>query len=246
MNNISSKDAFKIIAKNTPSIIISVITSLSSVDPSFVILFALASGMINSWGEFGQARVNELITDLNNNKEKFDLSVTSSDKFKSIFLNILERHMKESSEEKRRLFRNYLNEVASGKNIEFNNHTKLLLILDQITPEELRLFMVLPSVIVDWQQEGIRLGGDINDEIYLNRKQIQLRLLNWSISEKEIGNLLGFLNNYGLVNIQNSSGGTIGGGGNSDVDFRGLTDCGRVFYDYINDESPDKTIVNLV
>ena len=131
---ITTSDALPIIAKNALQILIA---GLTAIKPEWGMLFSTSSVIVNAWGDFGQTRVNELVLFISEHKEEFIADIIESDKFKTLFLNILERHMKESSEEKRQLLRNYLLNVGKGINPTFNEFTRMNNILDTITLEEI-------------------------------------------------------------------------------------------------------------
>lgn len=251
---ISTRDAAEIIAKNVPEIAFAAVTALVNVNPVWALLFLTARGLYNAWGEFGQARLNELVIDLEKSKKSFDPDVIETDEFKSVFLCVLERHMKEGSIRKRELLRNYLISVGQGKMPEFDYHTKLLNILDQITGDELRLFMLLPNIIEDSNNELFSLATDkeqatadlLTREVTMNVLQVKMRLKNWGIKTRNLSALIRFLTNYGLIISQDSSSGGIGGGGTTDVIFQGITEVGEVFYDFIDDLSFDKEITTYI
>ena len=97
---ISTSDAVDIVAKNVSEIAFVAVSSLVNVQPVWALIFLTAKGIYSAWGEFGQAKLNELVTDLEKAKNSFDPKVIETDEFKSVFLSALERHMKESSEMK--------------------------------------------------------------------------------------------------------------------------------------------------
>lgn len=233
----------KSVSLSALEVVLPSLTLLLELHPSFNYLFLSAATLINFWGNFSQSRVNELVEKLVREKDYFNLSVISSDKFKSIFLSIIEKYIKESSERKRDLLKNYLVAVAKGYSIEFDGHTKLLSIIDQITPEELRLFILLPKIIADNEKQLLNISKTPVEVIEIDAYQIKMRLYNWDITEKEIENSLIFLNNYGLVLIKHIASGTIGGGGATDIDFAGLSNYGKIFYEFIDDPNFDKKIV---
>ncbi len=129
--------ALPIWARNIPPIIFTAIQGLTAINPIWSVLFATSTALINAWGDFGQTRVNELVLFINEHKEEFMADVIETDKFKTLFLNVLERHMKESSEEKRQLLRNYLLSTGKGMNPNFNEFTKMNNTLDTISLEEI-------------------------------------------------------------------------------------------------------------
>lgn len=248
---LKSTEALEILSKNTSDIVFTTaISALNIVNPIWSILFLTAKGIYGAWSDFGQARVNELVIDLEKNKDSFSVDVLDTDKFKSVFLSILERHMKESSDERRHLLRNYLISVAKGENPDFDYHTKLLNVLDQITGEELRLFILLPNIINDSNDEFFRHSTEETQrtvdlskrEIDMNTLQVKMRLKNWKIKTRDLTSITRFLTNYGIISTYDVSIAGIGGGGKSDIIFTGLTDVGKVFYSCIDDPIFDKEI----
>ena len=251
---IKTKEALEILAKNVPDIIFTTISSLVLVNPVWAILFLMGKGIYGAWSDFGQSRLNEVVISLEKNKNSFNPKILETDKFKSIFLSLLERHMKESSEERRYILRNYLISVAQGKNIDFDYHTKLLSVLDQITGDELRLFMLLPKIIEDSDNEFLQYSTEEERknfnpkkrELSMNTIQVKMRLKNWEIKTRDLSALVRFLTNYGIIVSYDVSISGIGGGGSNDLIFTGLTEVGRVFYDFIDDPIFEKEITTYV
>ncbi len=248
---IKNKEALEILTKNTSDIVFTTaVSALSIINPIWSVLFLTARGIYGAWSDFGQSRVNELVMDLEKHKNSFCKEVLETDKFKSVFLSILERHMKESSYERRHLLRNYLISVAKGESVDFDYHTKLLNILDQITGEELRLFMLLPNIINDSNDEFIKHSTEeiqkttdlSKREIDMNTLQVKMRLKDWKIKTRDLASILHFLANYGIISTYDVSISGIGGGGKSDIIFNGITDVGKVFYGYIDDPIFNKEI----
>lgn len=248
---INSNEALKIIIDNSSDIIFTTaVAGLSIVNPLWSILFLTAKGIYNAWSDFGQSRINELVLELKDKVDTFNPSILETDKFKSVFLSIVERHMKESSERRRQLLRNYLISIAQGKSIDFDYHTKLLNILDQITVEELRLFMLLPNIVDDsnseffaYSTEEMQRSIDLSKrEIDMNVMQVKMRLKDWKIKNRDLSSILHFLANYGVISAYDISTSGIGGSGSNDIIFCGLTDVGKVLYDYIDDPSFNKDI----
>lgn len=139
---IKNKDILVTLAKNVPAILFATISGLTTISPVWGILFATSTALINAWGDFGQSRVNELVSFINEHREEFVGDIIKTDTFKTLFLNVLERHMKESSEEKRQLLRNYLLSTGKGINPNFNEFTRMNSTLDTISLEEIDLLML--------------------------------------------------------------------------------------------------------
>ncbi len=138
-DEISAKSGLEILGKVLPTYIFTCITALTAINPTWSVLFAAASGIINTWSDFGQARINELVQYIDEHREEFVDEIIATDKFKGVFLNVLERHMTEVMEAKRELLRGYLLGVGVGVQADFDYHSKILSVLDQISFEEIAL-----------------------------------------------------------------------------------------------------------
>ena len=250
---ITTAEGLKILGNYVPDIALTVISSLVTVHPVLMVAFLAAKGMYGVWGDYGQARLNEMVVELEKNKKTLDPEVLKTEKFASVFLNTLERHMKESSYERRELLRRYLVSVGQGKNPEFEYHTKLFNILDQITGDELRLFILLPFIAEDSKEEMRSISTKTEQEKLkiseretdMNLFQVKMRLKDWDISDRDLASLLRFLGNYGLIATQDvASGGGFGGGGGSMTHFQGITEVGKAFYDFIDHPSFSKEIID--
>ena len=253
VNKITTKEGLLLLGQYVPDIAFTTaVSTLAIQNPIWIPIFLTAKSLYAIYRDYGQERINEIALALEKHKDSFDSAVLKTDKFKSVFLNTLERHIKESSERKRELLRNYLISVAQGRNPEFDYHTKLFNILDQITGDELRLFMLLPNIIKDSDDEMTYLSsvGRVGipnlskREVNMNTRQVKMRLKNWKIKTRNLSALIHFLTNYGLIDSQDTNIGGIGGGGISDVSLKGITDIGEIFYDFIDDSLFSKEITD--
>ena len=136
---ITSEEGLKILTRQIPPILLAAITGLTALNPVWGVLFATAVGFIGIWGDFGQSRVNEVVEVISEHEREFNPEILKTDKFKAVFLNVLEASMKETMAEKRRLYRNYLLNVGKGIEVDFDYHSKLLTVLNLITVEEIRV-----------------------------------------------------------------------------------------------------------
>lgn len=240
-NSISEGESLKILAHNISDIALATATAIVGINPTFAVLLLTGKGIFTAWGEYGQARLNELLLDIQNEVNTIKTEIINKDEFKGLFLDILDKHMRETSELKRDRLRRYLISVAQGKAERFTNHTKLLVILDQITADELRLFMLLPSIIQDSVAEIESNGGTVRG-LDMNPAQIRSRLSNWHMTDGQIEMLLRFLGNYGLIVSNDISHSTMGGGGSTHLNFKGLTESGWALYKFLDDPSIDKKV----
>lgn len=211
---VSTKDALQILGTQVPPVIFTTILSLAAINPAWSILFVSTIGLINVWGDYGQARINELVQHIDQHKEEFVEEVLQSDKFKAVFLSILERQMKEVMTEKRSLLRDYLLNVGKGVHQEFDNHTKILLALDNVSHEELHLLIWLKDHRI---QRNLMLENKLTNFLYDG--------FQYSVGTFELA--LQALRNYGVVVLRD---------GSLANDYQ-ISDFGRTFLDFI--EAPE-------
>lgn len=211
------------------------LAALATTNPVWSILFLMATTLINSWGEFGQARVEELVNFIVENKKLFKAEILKSDRFKSVFLNIIEKHIKEASAEKRRLLREYLLNVGKGIHPKFNADTKLMITLDQITPEELQILQIwTDSLLQSNIKKKIPSFNPVDPEVGLNEHQMMFAFdgKSWP-SMDDLKLIVKSLRNYGLLDISEDSGTVFGHGGDG-LRVKRLTPFGREFLDYLS------------
>jgi hypothetical protein len=134
---VGTQAAVGIVTQQGAQLLASIAPAVLSLPPAWQVAFLTGSALIQTWGAWGQARVNEIVEELKKDNETFDLKVLGSDEFKTVLLNVIEAHMKEAVAEKRRLYRNYLVNVAKGAPIEVDHHSKLLAVLNLITFDEI-------------------------------------------------------------------------------------------------------------
>lgn len=221
---LTKRSALEIVAKNSSSVILSLITALVAVNPFWAVLFVLAQGMITTWGDFGTARMKDLVDDLVVYKNQFVPKLLESDEFKAVFLNVVDRQLKETNEEKRKLFRNYLINNGICPPMNFNYHSKALLILDQITLEELNVLNALAR-----EQ---RMNRDNHDA--MNENQIMSSISSPKPSMSNLQLAIRMLNNYGLISALDIVGGIVGPGSDG-VSARYVTEFGDHFLRYVKD-----------
>lgn len=139
-------------------IIAKAIAGLAALNPTWGLLFGFAGPLIGMWGDWGQERINEQVEFIEKHKDEFKKEIIESDDFKTLFLNILERHMKEASEEKRKLLRNYLLNVGRGISPSFNEYTRMNNIMDTITLYEIDMLRLWDEngPIAEWEKRSLR------------------------------------------------------------------------------------------
>lgn len=244
---ISKKSGTEIIARQGSLAMVGIIGALTAVNPTWGVLFAIVSSAIGVWGEFGQARTQELVEFLTKHKDEFIDEILKSERFKSVFVNILDRQIREVSEEKRQLFRTYLLNMGKGLFPDFNMDSKLLSILDQITPEELKVLEIWNGRI---QRKIVEKNPNIGytmenieqkmKESELNEHQVMFAFegKDWP-SMDELTFILRSLGNYGLLDTRESSG-VIRGDGSDGIRVKRISPFGKIFLQYITEQDQHK------
>lgn len=209
--------------------------------PELIPIFATAQAMIVAYKDFGQARVNELVKDIRMHEEKLDRDFIKTEEFKSVFLNVLQKHFTESAERKRQLLRNYLFNVGSGKYKNFDYHTKILFVMDQITFDELRVISI-------WKGQLQKKIIEKNKKIGVNRSNVDKHIKDLNVTqvmfafegqrnkftEDQLEFILKSLGNYGLLDIREFTG-AAWGGGTYGIVVRGITDFGKKFLQFLEE-----------
>lgn len=239
---ITTKSALEIISKQTSLFIFTSLAPFIVQNPIWAIPFALGAVMINTWGDFGSKRTEELLDFIIAHKEEFVSEVLDSDKFKSVFLNVLERHMKEVNEHKRQLFRTYLLNVGKGIEPDFNYHTKIMSILDQITFKELGILSIWDGQLQKKLIEKNNKIGYNNDNIAEKMKGLNEHQVMFAFEGKqdkptmdELTFILRSLGNYGILSTRESSG-VIVGDGSDGIRVKEITDFGIIFLKFIKED----------
>jgi hypothetical protein len=145
---LSREKVTELLARGMADPIQAAILALTAINPVWGVLMGFGKAIWTTWGDFGQERVNELVVYISDHKEEFVREVIEGDDFKTLFLNVLERHMKEASEEKRKLLRNYLLNVGMGINPDFNEYTRMNNVIDNITLYEIDMLRL-------WDEDGV-------------------------------------------------------------------------------------------
>ncbi|HBG81576.1 TPA: hypothetical protein DDW69_01920 [candidate division CPR2 bacterium] len=244
-DEISTKKALGILAKTLPQIIYTTILGLTQVNPVWSILFYTGLGMVNAWGSFGQVRINELVTFIDKHRDQFLPDIIKSEKFKSIFLNILDAYFKETLEEKRKLLRNYLLNVGKGIEKDFDYHTKLMTVLNQITFDELKVISIWNGKLQDKFVEKNSEIGYTRDNIEEKMTNLNAGQIAWALGREEKGQkimrninfLVKSLGNYGLLDVRESTPVIFDSeNNNSTVVVDGISDFGKAFLGFLKED----------
>lgn len=160
-------------------------------------------------------------------KKLLDL-INKDDKMRDILHKILQNVMDESSEQKRKFFYSYIHNLTKDLHSEFDYHTKLISVLNQITLDEFDILVIFANHF----DEMLKLNGrsDNNAKIPngLNVGQIMKYKGFDQMDPGLLDNFLTTLSAYGLLY---SGFGALGG-----TTFGPTTYFGRVFIDFIESE----------
>lgn len=127
--------------------------------------------LLSIWGNFANKKASDFMQQFRENQDKIVGKIVSSDKFISIFLELFDRNIKESNEEKRQLLKNYILNLACGIKPNFNEHTKLINVLNNITLEEIEILKLWDEdEIIEDQKDKLLTGLSIRDIENLIRK----------------------------------------------------------------------------
>lgn len=133
----SVKEKAEVVAKE--GLIPAITAGVGIAHPVLGLLLTVAGGIYNIWGDLGKSRSKELGEFIAEHKDEFIEDIINGDDFKTLFLNVVERHLREASEEKRKLLRNYLLNVGKGINPGFNDYTRMNNALDTISWDEINM-----------------------------------------------------------------------------------------------------------
>lgn len=138
-SEIAGEEGLKIVVRQVVPTLTAVAASFFGLHPEWALLLNFAAPLMGAWGEFGQARISEQLEFIAKHKDEFVKEIVEGDDFKTLFLNVLERHMREASKERRELLRNYLLNVGKGVLPDFNEYTRMNNVMDNITLHEIDL-----------------------------------------------------------------------------------------------------------
>lgn len=122
-------------------------STIAHVYPSLALALNATSAVLGYYGDYAKEKTEDLLREFIQNGEKIDPDILESDKFKSAFIKIIADNITEGNEEKRRLIKNYIVGFACGIGRSFNEHTKLISTLNDITLEEVAMLSL-------WREGG--------------------------------------------------------------------------------------------
>ncbi|PIT88785.1 MAG: hypothetical protein COU29_00175 [Candidatus Magasanikbacteria bacterium CG10_big_fil_rev_8_21_14_0_10_36_32] len=229
------------IVNNFSPALVSSLSALSLINPGFLPLISLAQSILGYWGDYANNKTQDLIQDFIDNKENIIGDVVATDKFKANFLKIISDNITESNEEKRQYLKNYIVNFACGVDPDFNEHSKLIYTLNNITLEEMEMLKL-------WNDDGAiekqyRMVGDSPDrnirnntldinaiENIIHTQKPQLKILKIERQNQSKNNqILLTLGYKGLLYVL----GADNFGSGVEARTKGLTDFGKIFLKFI-------------
>lgn len=201
------------------------LNTISAINPIVGILATFLYGGASVLAKWRVNRMQE-ISEIVGAEQLMDL-LKRDDKTRDILHRILENVMDESSEAKRRLFYAYIQNLSIGTKDQFDDHTKLITVLNSITLEELNTLVLFANSHEDIRKQ--RLNGS---NLPINLKGINVsEMLKHPTFSGQNGDILESnldqLSNYGLIYAYY---------GRMDGNFYGpLKDFGMKFIEYISE-----------
>jgi len=202
--------------------------------PFVGIPLAGASGIWSLVDKWRDNRIKEIKQSVGENKI-LDL-IKQDDKTRDILNKILFNVFQESSVEKRKLYYSYIKKLHEGLYPDFDYHSKIILTINLITFEEIRILVefnnnylkILKTAIEKSKTENPKGKTDESNNRGTNLSEIRLvkpfSLENENKLEDEFVNL----GNYGLISVKS---------GRMDGTFYGpVTEFGKIFLDFILDK----------
>jgi len=107
--------------------------------PGLALALGTASAVLGYYGDYANEKTVDLLQDFISHQDEIVEEIVRSDKFKASLIKIIGDNVTEGNEEKRQLLKNYIVGFACGIEPDFNEHTKLISTLNDLTVEEFRM-----------------------------------------------------------------------------------------------------------
>ncbi|MGB0757461.1 MAG: hypothetical protein ACPGO5_03325 [Patescibacteria group bacterium] len=222
------------IVKNFAPPLAAALQQLALINPAFALLIGTMSGILGYYSDYAGSKAINLIEELIKHQDRFLSEIVESDKFKAVFFKMLGDYINEGNEQRRLYIKNYIINMASGKFHEFDEHTRLVTVLNSISLREVELLSY-------WKDDGVV------EQYYSTNPQAR----NITIDVSELDNIL---RNSGLQPISSGYQGksetnqlllqlgyknllyTLGAdnfGSGVEAKTKGITDFGKTFLGFI-------------
>jgi hypothetical protein len=200
--------------QNLPAPIAALAAQFGTLSLAWALGISAATGLLATFRELAEDRGKELGDFIEEHKAEFKEDIINSPEFVTVVINVWEKHILETAEQKRARLRNFLLSFGSGKEIAEDLHTKIYAIIDQMTDKEAAVF-------------GIMVRG-------CNRAQFRNMHINHtsmhglsSYPDDVIKDIWHSLHAYRLVDVADD--GVVGG----IMSLKQITPFGEMFYDYV-------------
>lgn len=228
------KSTLRILNNFNPALVSS-LTSLGLLAPEFLPFVALGQSILSYYGEYANRKTIDLLQEFKKNKDKINQEIVQSDKFKASFIKIVSDNITESNEEKRQLLKNYILNFACGVEPDFNEHSRIINVLNTISLYEIEMLKLWDDgeIIEDWYKNNSpssRVALDIAhiEGIVIN-SPYKYRL-EWGRQNQERNNqTLLSLGYTGLLWVL----GETNFGGGQEATVKDLTEFGKIFLKFI-------------
>lgn len=172
--------------------------TLGYIRPEYDYIATAVCATLAIWGNFANRKASDFMKNFYDNKDRIVPAIVQDEKFISVFFDLFERNIKESNEGKRQLLKNYILNMACGVEPNFNEHTKLISILNSITLDEL-------AVLRLWDEDGyIGINPKYRNSFRITASDIKHCILDRRVPNRELDegekNIMAIMDNKSSAN----------------------------------------------
>ncbi len=232
-NQNTKKSGLNIIEKFNPALV-SNLMALGLMDPSIYPLISVAQSVLSYFaGEYANNKTIDLLKEFKKNESILLDEIMHSDKFKAVFIRIISDNITEGNEEKRKYIKNYILNFACGIESDFNEHSKLINILNNITIDEINFLKLwCDDEIINDQKDKLSTAlavQDIGTLVQTSQKQYDINFDRDNLQKNN--QILLSLGNKGLLYVLSRDN---WGSGEEVRTHKKITEFGRTFLKFIN------------
>lgn len=182
-----------------------------------------------------QQQINEYVEFIIQHKDDFVLEILDTPKFKNLFVQLIRKFLEETYDKKRRLILNYILNLGKNINQDFESHSKAIMILELVLPEEIATLFLW-----DGELKGHTSYKRPSNDFFKNHHELinigYIReLLNkkgFNLTENDMYFIIKQLNSYGLLGVKEETP-TVWGGGKVELVIVGITKFGEDLLNFI-------------
>lgn len=209
---------------------------MGTISPNLSFVVSGVCGIISLWGNLAKEKGEDFMQQFIDNEDKIKEEIIKSEKFCSVFLEVFDKNIKESNEEKRKLLKNYILNFACGIEKDFNEHTKLINVLNDITMEEFNFLQL-------WNETNpctiLNVGGyysytvsEIESILRAKCKYHPFLQKNYIKDKNKCNQILISLGNKGLLYVLSKD--NFGSGEEARAN-KDITEFGKIFLNFIKE-----------